>query len=88
MTMLKKYYYTKDWESKGIQKVKSGAEPRELGKVFYSVDWQELRFNTDAFLTVVEARANVVKRHKAAIRSAERKLAKLKAFDPSTVLIW
>ena len=82
------YYYTKHWEIMGIQVVKSDSELSERGTVYVKSSYYFTMFlNKDAFLTVEEARANVVKRHKAAVKSAQKKLEKLIAFDPSMVTI-
>jgi len=84
------YYYTKYWETSGIQIVKSSGEPGVHGTILVKgtggYDYC-ITLNKDAFLTVEEARADVVKRHAKAIKAAEKKLAKIKAIDPSKITV-
>lgn len=80
------YYYTKYWESSGIQIVKSSDEPGSKGTILVKgagcgCDYC-ITLNHDAFLTVEEARADVVKRQARAIKSLEKKILKVKAIDP------
>jgi hypothetical protein len=81
------YYYTKYWESSGIQIVKSSDEPDSGGTILvkgwmWGCDYC-ITLNKDAFLTVKEARADVVKRQARAIKSLEKKILKVKAINPS-----
>jgi len=85
------YYYTKYWESSGIQIIKSSDEPSPRGTILVKgpgcgCDYC-ITLNLDAFLTIEGARADVVKRHAKAIKAAERKLAKIKAIDPSKIIV-
>jgi hypothetical protein len=85
------YYYTKYWESSGIQIIKSSDEPGPRGTILVKgtgcgCDYC-VTLNHDAFLTIEGARADVVKRHAKAIKAAERKLAKIKAIDPSKITV-
>lgn len=81
------YYYTKYWESSGIQIVKSSDEPDPKGTILVKSDLVGcysycITLNKDAFLTVKEARADVVKRQARAIKSLEKKILKVKAINP------
>lgn len=84
------YYYIKYWESSGILAIKSDFEPSHSGSVHVRGDYKNkpsylLWINKDAFLTVEEARAAIAPKLKVAIKSAEKKVAKLKAIELSTL---
>ena len=85
------HYYTKYWESTGIQIVTTEEKPDDLGLIYIRGDICAgnagycLHLDKDTFRTFDSALSNVVKRHKMAIKSAEKKLKKLRAIDPFTM---
>jgi hypothetical protein len=87
------YYYTKYWESTGITIIETSEEPDDLSIVYIRGDICGgtasycIHVNKDAFRSIEAARGDVVKRRKKAIKAAEKKLAKLNAIDPHTMIV-
>ena len=85
------YYYTKYWESIGIQIVTTDEKPDDLGLIYIRGDICAgnagycLHLDKDTFRTLGAARADVVSKHQKAIKSAENKLKKLRDIDPHTM---
>jgi len=88
---MKTYYHTKYWEADGIMIFTTDAEPNSDGIITIRGYGRRepsysLWVGKDTFLTIEEARADVAKRHERAIKSAEKKLSKLRLIDPATIV--
>ena len=84
------YFYTKLWENSGIHMVRTSDKPGRGGTLLVQGTRPGssycIHLGNDAFLTIEEAWADVAKRYASAVKSAERKLAKLLAIDPTKIV--
>jgi len=84
------YFYTKLWENSGIHIISTSDKPGRGGTLLIRGTQPGssycIHLGKDAFLTIEEARADVAKRYASAVKSAERKLAKLREIDPAKIV--